>query len=171
MRFQNIYRRIWGGCPIGREGLFCFATPEVGQCADVGESARLEVIEVNRSAGAGFNSLRTEADIGQRACVVINEGEALLLHIVEPEGQRSAVGKGLIVDFDGAPRIGDVVPTGVCPCACKVLCLLSQHSERKLNTLCIRRIDKFNTDYCHLAFCRHHTSYAPFMNPKRSGVF
>jgi hypothetical protein len=35
--------------------------------ASVGESARFEVIEVQRAARSVFDSLRAEADIGQRA--------------------------------------------------------------------------------------------------------
>lgn len=52
--------------------------------------------------------------ISKSPCTLVDEGKALFLDIVEPEGQRSAVGEGLLLDFDGIPRISDIVLTGVC---------------------------------------------------------
>jgi hypothetical protein len=53
--------------------------------------------------------------ITKSPCTLVDEGKALLLDIVEPEGQRPAVGEDLLLDFDGIPRISDIVLTGVCP--------------------------------------------------------
>lgn len=90
--------------PAGLIGGLRVVHAGVGQCADVGEPSRFEVIEIDGSVRSRIHSLRAEADVGQCARVIVNEGEGLLLDIIEPEGQGSAVGEGLIVDFDRAPR-------------------------------------------------------------------
>ena len=73
-----------GPCePACRVGGLRVVHAGVGQSSNVRESSGFKVVEIDCAAGRGIHALCAEADIGQRARVVVNESERLFLDIVQ----------------------------------------------------------------------------------------